>query len=313
VTYPSTNGVSHIERKQYYWYTSLLAAQCGQNFPSGTTCAKGLTPPQSDYTTYSYDLVNRLTNTVRGDGGQTTLTFNDTVSPLSVTTSSSIDASQNMVSTALFDGLGRVKQTRFNSDPQGIIYVDTTYDAVGRVSTVSNPYRSGADPTTSSGTTSYIYDALGRKCVEIPPDGTAVSGNTCPASAPAKDLFTQYSGNTSTVTDQTGKKRQSTTDGLGRLTRVVEDPGGLGYITNYSLDALGNLTQVVQNGSHTRTFTYDSLSRLLTSNNPEVGTITHNYDSDLNCPSPNSFAGLLVSKVDARGIHTCAQYDLDPA
>jgi hypothetical protein len=93
--------------------------------------------------------------------------------------------------------------------------------------------------------------------VDVPPDGTAVTGNTCPASAPAKDLFTQYSGATTTVTDQTGKKRQSTADGLGRLIQVVEDPGGLGYVTSYTVDTLGNLKQIVQNGSHTRTFTYD--------------------------------------------------------
>ena len=66
---------------------------------------------------------------------------------------------------------------------------------------------------------------------------------------------------------------------------------------------------VVQNGSHQRSFTYDWVSRLLTANNFETGTITYNYDSDSSCASPNSFAGLLVSKVDARGIRTCAQYD----
>src|SRR5215470_2222269 len=54
---------------------------------------------------------------------------------------------------------------------------------------------------------------------------------------------------------------------------------------------------------------YDSLSRLLTSNNPEVGTITYKYDSDTNCASPNSYPGLLVSKTDARGIRTCSQFD----
>src|SRR6185437_16216740 len=42
----------------------------------------------------------------------------------------------------------------------------------------------------------------------------------------------------------------------------------------------------------TRTFTYDSLSRLLTANNPESGTITYSYDADGNLlqktsPAPN--------------------------
>lgn len=66
------------------------------------------------------------------------------------------------------------------------------------------------------------------------------------------------------------------------------------YVTQYSYDALGNLTCVVQKGSDTtafttcaaapaawrpRSFTYDSLSRLLTATNPESGTITYSYDT----------------------------------
>jgi RHS repeat-associated protein len=72
------------------------------------------------------------------------------------------------------------------------------------------------------------------------------------------------------------------------------------YRTIYSYDALGNLLQVDQKGSapndstqwRTRTFTYDSLSRLLTATNPESGTITYSYDDDGNLlqktsPAPN--------------------------
>jgi RHS repeat-associated protein len=58
---------------------------------------------------------------------------------------------------------------------------------------------------------------------------------------------------------------------------------------------LGRLSQVVQNGSRTRTFSYDSLSQLLTSNNPETGTITYTYNPD----------GTLLTKKDARGITIC--------
>jgi RHS repeat-associated protein len=120
-------------------------------------------------------------------------------------------------------------------------------------------------------------------------------------------LFTIYSGNTITVTDQAGKKRQSTTDGLGRLTQVVEDPGGRGYVTNYTYDALDNLLSVVQAGSRQRTFNYDSLSRLLCASNPEnssaacpstatstytAGTTGYTYDANGNlatkiAPAPN--------------------------
>lgn len=254
-------------------------------------------------TSYLYnDSFGRPTQTNYPDGGTTTLSYNDspyspsTPSP-SVTTTKQINSSTNFVTLSALDGLGHAVRTEVTSDPQGTVYTDTAYDGLGRVYTVSNPYRSGTDPTTSSGTTTYIYDALGRKCLEIPQDGTAVSANTCPATAPAKDIFTQYSGPTTTVTDETGRKRQSTTDGLGRLIQVVEDPGGLGYVTNYTVDTLGNLTQVVQNGSHTRTFNYDSLARLLCASNPEnsfagcptvatntytSGTVGYSYDANSN-------------------------------
>jgi RHS repeat-associated protein len=299
VTYPNT-GVAHIEKFSYAYASAEVTSSTDQN---------------NLVTSYTYnDSLARLTKTAFPDGGSTTIAYNDspynssTPSP-SVTTTKTINSSTSLITVSAYDGLYHPVRSEVTSDPQGTIYTDTVYDGLAHVYTVSNPYRSGTDPTTSSGTTTYIYDALGRKCVEVPQDGTAVSANTCPTTAPAKDLFTQYSGSTITVTDQTGKKRQSTTDGLGRLIQVVESPGGLGYVTNYTLDTLGNLKQVVQNGSHTRTFTYDFISRLLTSNNPEVGTITYNYDSDTNCSGTNSFPGLLVSKVDARGIRTCAQYD----
>ena len=70
--------------------------------------------------------------------------------------------------------------------------------------------------------------------------------------------------------------------------------------TLYSYDALGNLLRVDQKGTapndstqwRTRTFTYDSLSQLLTATNPESGTITYSYDLDGNLlqkasPAPN--------------------------
>jgi len=274
-------------------------------------------------TTYLYnDSLARPTSTTRPDNGTTTAAYNDTA--LTVTTSKKINASQTVTSVALSDGVGHVKQTQLTSDPQGTVYTDTIYDGLGRVYSVSNPYRTGADPTTSLGTTTYFYDALGRKCLEVPPDGTQPAGGVCPATQPGNDLFTTYSLNTTTVTDQTGKSRKSVADGLGRLTQVFEDPGGLNYETDYQYDALGNLLCAGQKGTNSgtftncasipagwraRNFTYDSLSRLLTSNNPEVGTITYKYDLDTNCASPNSFVGLLISKTDARGIRTCAQYD----
>ena len=78
------------------------------------------------------------------------------------------------------------------------------------------------------------------------------------------------------------------------------DVGNSPYVTLYQYDALGNLLRVDQKGSapldttqwRTRTFTYDSLSRLLTAQNPESGTSTYSYDADgdllmKTSPAPN--------------------------
>src|SRR5262249_39669485 len=83
----------------------------------------------------------------------------------------------------------------------------------------------------------------------------------------------------------------------GHLIRV-DEPDGSGSLgstaspaqpTSYAYDVFGNLTTVTQ-GSQTRTFTYDSLSRLRTAVNPESGTISYQYDDN----------GNLVVKTDAR-------------
>ena len=54
------------------------------------------------------------------------------------------------------------------------------------------------------------------------------------------------------------------------------------WVTTYGYDVLDNLTSVIQAGSRQRSFVYDSLSRLLSGNNPESGALTYTYDADRN-------------------------------
>jgi RHS repeat-associated protein len=245
---------------------------------------RGSTDANSQTTYYAYsDPLLRPTSTTYPDGGQTTLTYNDSVP--SVTASKLITSGLPLTSVAILDGMGHVIETELTSDPSGTDYTVTTYNGEGLVNTVTNPYRSTSDPT--YGTTGYLYDALNRSTLVTKPDNSTVT--------------TIYSGNTTTVTDEAGKTRESFVDGLGRMEEVIENPSGLNWVTNYSFDALDDLIGVVQGGSHTRTFVYDSLKRLTSSLNPETGTtaVTYTYDVD----------SRVSTKKDARGITITYSWD----
>ena len=170
----------------------------------------------------------------------------------------------------------------------------------GLYTTTSNPYRG----TAKAGWTRTWADQLGR-VVEV----GHFSGATRPSTGAAPTwgkTATAYDTEYTTVTDPAGKTRRSRLDGLGRLVRVDEPDssanlgttGSPNQKTDYSYNALDNLTRVTQ-GSQTRTFAYDSLSRLTRARNPESGTIAYSYDNN----------GNLTQRTDARSVVTNYTYD----
>jgi YD repeat-containing protein len=304
-TYQSIDPLGHPTSYAYspfYYgaYATTITNAVNQSttnvFDFNTGLLSSTTDPNSLTTSYGYDNMLRVTQVNDPDGGQKTIRYQESGYPFSTTVSDPINPAESKTTTTLFDGLGRPTQTQLTSDLQGTDYTDTAYDALGRVSTVLNPYRKGTDVTTTTGTTTYSYDALGRKTSETYPDNSV--------------LATAYCGSSTLVTDPTKRWRRSRADGLGRLVEVDEPnsltatvnangcPASGGgepiWVTSYIYNPLGNLTNVLQSGSHPRTFAYDSLSHLLTSNNPEVGQISYTYNND----------GILTSKTDARGITT---------
>jgi RHS repeat-associated protein len=222
-----------------------------------------------------------------------------------------------------FDQLGRVRLSRTlenaatesaSNEHHGIkvqTRYATTYSSPNgyNYSLTSNPYRAATSSAASSdptmGWTRSKAHHLGRHAETETFSGSALPAPWGSSTSTTGKVQTDIDANATTVTDQASKVRRSITNALGQLTRVDEPTsGGLGTVgspnqaTSYAYDTLNNLTTVTQ-GSQTRTFTYSSLSRLLTAANPESGTISYVYDSN----------GNLTTKTDARSIITTYTYD----
>ena len=236
-----------------------------------------VTDPNSLVTTLQYnDPLDRLTDATRA-GQRIKFTYTDTPNAMKVRKQADQYAADYRYNSETFlDGFGR--PVRETSGTGTTIQVEREYDGFGRLQKLNRP-RYG---TSYAGAIEYEYDALGR---------TLSTKNSSDSSTTSQN----YNGVDATTTDPKTKKRRTELDGLGRLVKVVEDPGGsLNSETTYTYSVLDKLLTVTQ-GAQTRTFTYDSIGRLKSATNPESGTALYTYD-------PNSN---LVSRVDARGWTVC--------
>lgn len=269
-----------------------------------------------DLTSYTYaDPLYRLTKIVYPDQATRTLCYSDvggtcsqsgTVNTVSSTTTAT--GSPDSTATSTSDGIGRTIKT-VSADGSS---VDTTYDPTGNVTSVSAAYVAGQ--STLRGVTSYVYDAIGRLTYQCQPDNMQSDATLCQP----KNSYQQYTynGNQTTFYDELRNSWVRTSDGLGRLTRVVE-PGNLP--TSYAYDGLGNLISVTQSGTgtdaaRTRNFTYDYLSRVVTASNPESGSVCYgqyasNGSGGQSCTVGYDGNSNLVAKTDARKVVTTYSYD----
>jgi len=315
----TTNGVAHVDYYSYDFNTGLVLSHVDQN-GSGSSDAAHMT-------TYHYvDPLNRLTSVIFPaiTAGTPEVDFSYNSSTNTITKSELQGGGITLSSSYQYDGLGRTLET---TDTAGAL-VDIVYDAVGHIASKSNPYVG-----TSTGQTAFLYDPFGRMTKQTDQDGSTewfcYDGLPDPNAA-QRNCHANYSsqiGEWVDVMDEDNSLTQHVQDSLGNLVEVSEFPSGpLGarLETDYVYYPTNNLKSVTQQGisSETprqRSFTYDSLSRLLCASNPETlgsqstqnacpssatGTIPANvvsYGYDLN--------GNVTSKTDARNVATVYQYD----
>jgi RHS repeat-associated protein len=286
-------------------------------FDFHTGLVKNQTDPNGNITTVDY--TNQLLSAV-DPFGRPGIIYGPTISSQRhrVTTTYLDNARQTIVATDLSTPGDKLLKTRTTSDQLGrvtlteqtedgtnyTISAANVYQQMGKITFSSNPKRSSGAST--DGWTRTTLDTAGRVIEVASFSGAAQPPATGTNANWTGSVTTAYEANFTTVTDQAGKLRRSMVDALGRLIRVDEPDASnsLGTTaspvqpTNYSYNVLGNLVTVSQ-GAQTRTFSYDSLSRLRSATNPESGTTTYNYDD----------SGNLITRQDARSITTTISYD----
>ena len=217
------------------------------------------------------------------------------------------DANGKLQTVTHYDQLGRKYLEQYSDGPalngagDGIkIKTINEYFNGGRRVITSSPYRSLSDPTLQWKCTQ--YDTSGRIAATATFRGSAAPTNCLSATNRTGITEITYVGDWTTITDPAGKTRMERRDALGRLSEVIEDPGGFGYVTTYKYDAMDNLVETRQSDGVTiqlRTFEYSSLGRLVSTTNPESGTTYFTYHNN----------GLVDRQTDARLIYSESTYD----
>ena len=260
----------------------------GKGYDFNTSFTTSTADPNGLTTTTTPDAALRPVFVGLPTGATSSVSYNDAA--LSVSGSKVYDdngTQKTITTTTDYDGWGRVIHQTNRHGGQ----VNTAYDSMGRVASVTNPFPAGGSPGPMTG---YTYDILGRTTVVTLPDNQTVQ--------------TSYDGNSVTMIDQVNRKIQRVSDGLGQLSTVNEQDssGSLTQATNYSYDALGHLTQVNQ-GNQLRTYKYDALSRVTNEKIPEQGDPTqgNQWTTSYTYTSFNAVA----TRTDARGVVTTFGYD----
>jgi RHS repeat-associated protein len=307
VTLPTTGSTTHSLSYGYYYGTGKAAKSTADN----------------GQTTYSHfrDTLDRPTKVLFPDSGGNTWQYTGATR---VDLTTFLTGSTNRTDRLVVDSYGRPGTRSLTSDPSGTVQVVTSYNTTGRVFQVTNPYRSTSDPT--YGTDTPAYDGLTRTVSVTHSGGGSVQiaygAAVTAAAGRSAQISTSYGlGYPTLQKDEAGKMRQIWTDALGRVIEVDEPDPATGSLTAgsyagtyYAYDVLDNRTNIYQ-GTQTRTFTSDGLSRMTSSTTPEEGAsgtasgTTNFYYTTAGGALCAGDSGAVCRQTDARGTTTTLSYD----
>ncbi len=279
----------------------------------------------SQVTNYAYDLASgQVTQTTSPNGGISTAdydgfgrpllieqsqaasaatldivaeyVYDDASVPTSVHETRYLDGSISVNNYTYMDGLGRVIQTRKESEVANHYTVnDTSYNDLGQLDVISLSYDSTGSALTAMTSTadlleSYTYDAIGRVTSVVNATGSTSS---------------VYDQSVVAETDANGETKRYAYSARGLLSVVEENINGNAYNTLYLYSALGNLTKYTDALGFVRNFTYDHLGNRLTAedlhatSDTQFGSWSYTYNK----------VGSLLTTTDANGKVVTNTYD----
>ncbi|KPL85683.1 RHS repeat-associated core domain-containing protein [Herpetosiphon geysericola] len=303
-----------------------LNQSAGYNYQMGTLTS--VTDANGNITNAEYDAFGRMVALIKPGDSSTLPTmkahYEDAKIPFHYWTETRENSglSGTRIDSQFYDGLGRKIQTKQESvNGSQTIVVDTKYDGVGQVTHEAQPryvaetsssfWEYTAIPGTGVNWTTKTYDSLGRVLTLTTPDG-----------AKTTKRYWQY--NNMSVVDTIDPNRHRTqhrSDQFGRLIQVQELSGDCtswaffsefscagnytttwaSYgMTTYAYSPLDLLTTSTDANNNITSMTYDSASRKLTMNDPDMGAWNYSYDVN----------GNLISQTDAKNQTMSFEYDL---
>ncbi|WP_072679687.1 FG-GAP-like repeat-containing protein [Arcobacter sp. LA11] len=233
-------------------------------------------------TTWQYDTLNRKIKENRSDNTNTTWTyswddsFEDSLYKISVKTTGAPEV------TTFFDAKNRkirVQRSGFKGD---VIFEDTYYDTLGRVSKKSTPHYAYELPNF----TYNIYDALNRvtNIKTQGPNGENIE---------KKFIYDKF---LTKEIDAKGNTKQIISNIVGQTIKIIEEENAT---IEYQYDALGNLISTKDSKNNTIEIRYDNQGNKIYINDPDMGEWIYKY---------NMF-GELISQTDAKAQTTFLKYD----
>ncbi|MGW0576254.1 LamG-like jellyroll fold domain-containing protein [Streptomyces sp. NPDC002920] len=310
--YPSTTNL--ISR--YTWDDA--SNQTASTTPSGITTRstynpagepKTVTDPAGT-TSYYYDGLGRPTETVDATNRRTTTTYN-ALDDATATTDYGTGTTALRTAAAEYDAEGNLTAEISAQTKARTTYA---YDALGRMTTQTEPVSATASITTTfgydaAGNHTRLTDGRGNKTLYTfnnwgLPESTIEPATTAHPDAADRTWTTVYDKAGQAVTQLLpgAVKRERTYDGLGRLTRETGS-GAEAATTARTLqyDLTGRLTAAgTADGLTRNTYTYNDRSQLLTADGPG-GTSRYAYDADGSMTKRTTTAGTADYTYDAAG------------